>query len=355
MHRAHHPSTSTRLRASAIALACLAVGGVAHAQSSVTAYGLVDLSVGQFQSAGGLKVKRLDSGNMSTSYIGFKGSEDLGGGLRANFQLESFIGVDTGGAGRVSGVDAFWARNANVSLSGGFGTLKLGRQGPPLFVSTLLFNAFGDSFGYSPAIRQYYSAPYGTPLVGDSGWNNAIGYSLPSFGGLSATVLVAAGEGAANSKGKNVGANVLYFGGPVALTAAWQNVKSQGVLGQSIATFPGFASQTAYQVGGSIDAGFVKFFAQYGKIKTDATKDVNTTNFNVGAKLPLGAGVVLAQYGNSKIETQTVAAEVKSQIASFGYDYFLSKRTDIYAVVMLEKLTAKQHGSTYALGVKHTF
>jgi predicted porin len=343
------------LRASAIALACLAVGGVAHAQSSVSAYGLIDLSAGQFQSAGGLKVKRLDSGNMSTSYLGFKGTEDLGGGLRAGFQLESFIGVDTGGAGRVSGVDAFWARNANVSLSGGFGTIKLGRQGPPLFVSTLLFNAFGDSFGFSPAIRQYYSAPYGTPLVGDSGWNNAIGYSIPSYGGLSATVLVAAGEGAATSKGKNVGANVLYFGGPVALTAAWQNVKSQGVLGQSIATFPGFASQTAYQFGGSFDAGIVKLFAQYGKIKTDATKDVNTTNYNFGAKVPLGAGAFLVQYGNSKIETQTVAGELKSQIATGGYDYFLSKRTDIYAVVMLEKFTAKTHGSTYAVGVKHTF
>jgi len=354
MHRAHHPSTSYRLRASAVALACLAVGGVAHAQSSVSAYGLIDLSVGQFQSAGGLKVKRLDSGNMSTSYLGFKGSEDLGGGLRAGFQLESFIGVDTGTPGRFPG-DAFWARNANVSLSGGFGTLKLGRQGPPLFVSTLLFNAFGDSFGYSPSIRQWYNAPYGTPLIGDSGWSNAIGYSLPSYGGLSANVLVSAGEGSATSKGKNVGANVLYFGGPVALTAAWQNVKTQGVGGQAIATFPGFADQIAYQFGGSFDAGVVKLFAQYGKIKTEATKNVNTTNYNFGAKVPLGAGAVMVQYGNSKIATDGAASDLKSQIATGGYDYFLSKRTDIYAVVMLEKFTAKSHGSTYALGVKHTF
>jgi predicted porin len=343
------------LRASAIALACLAVGGVAHAQSSVSAYGLIDLSAGSFQTAGGLKVKRLDSGNMSTSYLGFKGSEDLGGGLRAGFQLESFINVDSGNAGRVTGVDAFWARNANVSLSGGFGTIKLGRQGPPLFVSTLLFNAFGDSFGFSPAIRQWYSAPYGTPLVGDSGWNNAIGYSIPSIGGLSATVLIAAGEGAATSKGKNVGANVLYFAGPVALTAAWQDVKSQGVLGQSIATFPGFASQTSYQVGGSFDAGVVKLFAQYGKIKTDATKDVTTTNYNVGAKVPMGAGALMAQYGSSTIATQGAASDKKSQIASFGYDYFLSKRTDVYAVLMLDKFTAVSNGTTYAVGVKHTF
>jgi predicted porin len=361
MHRAHNPSINHGLRASAIALACLAVGGVAHAQSSVSAYGLIDVSAGQFQTPGSAKLKRLDSGNMSTSYIGFKGSEDLGGGLRANFQLESFIGVDTGGAGRVTGVDAFWARNANVSLSGGFGTIKMGRQGPPLFVSTLLFNAFSDSFGFSPAIRQYYSLNVGTPnknvtpLVGDSGWNNAIGYSLPSYGGLSATVLVAAGENAATSKGKNVGGNVLYFGGPVALTAAWQSVKSQGVLGQGIATFPGFAGQTAYQVGGSFDAGPVKLFAQYGKIKTDANKDVDTTNYNVGAKVPMGAGAVLVQYGNSKIGTEGVVGDTASKIASAGYDYFLSKRTDIYAVVMFEKYTGFAHGSNYAVGLKHTF
>ncbi len=355
MHRAHHLPKSSCLRASAIALACLAIGGAANAQSSVSAYGLIDLAAGQFQSAGGLKVKRLDSGDMSTSYIGFKGSEDLGGGLRAGFQLESFIGVDTGGAGRVSGVDAFWARNANVSLSGGFGTLKLGRQGPPLFVSTLLFNAFGDSFGFSPAIRQYYSAPYGTPLVGDSGWNNAIGYSLPSYGGLSANVLVAAGEGAATAKGKNVGANVLYFAGPVALTAAWQDVKAGGILGRPISAFPGYTDQTAFQFGGSFDAGAVKLFAQYGKVDTKATKDVSTKNFNVGAKVPLGAGSLLAQYGKSTISTVGTLGNQESEIASFGYDYFLSKRTDVYAVLMLEKFTAASHGSTYAVGVKHTF
>ncbi len=355
MHRAHKLPLSTCLRASAIALACLAVGGVAQAQNSVAAYGLVDLSAGQFQSAGGLKVKRLDSGNMSTSYLGFKGSEDLGGGLRASFQLESFIGVDTGGAGRVSGVDAFWARNANVSLSGGFGTVKLGRQGPPLFVSTLLFNAFGDSFGFSPSIRQYYNAPYGTPLVGDSGWNNAIGYSLPSFGGLSATVLVAAGEGAATAKGKNIGANVLYFAGPVALTAAWQDVKAGGVLGRPISAFPGFTDQTTYQFGGSFDAGVAKLFAQYGKIETKATKDVNTTNYNVGAKIPLGLGSLLAQYGKSTISTTGAASDQASEVATFGYDYFLSKRTDVYAAVMLEKFTNLSHGSTYAVGLKHTF
>lgn len=339
----------------ALAAASLLACGTAQAQSSVGLYGLVDASVGQFQNAGGVKVKRLDSGNLSTSYLGFRGREDLGGGLAAVFALESFFLVDSGGASRVPGVDTYWARNANVGLTGGFGTLKLGRQGPPLFVSTLIFNAFGDSFGFSPSIRQYYNAPYGTPLVGDSGWNNAVGYSTPSMGGVSANVLVAAGEGAATAKGPNFGANVLYFGGPLALTFAAQKVEAQGVLGRGIAAFPGFASQTAYQLGGSYALGSVKLFAQYGKISTDATADVDTKTLNLSASIAMGPGSIRLAYGSSKMSTQGSAASPKSTMLTAGYVYSLSKRTDLYAIYMLDKYTALSNGTTLASGVRHTF
>lgn len=339
----------------ALAAASLLACGTAQAQSSVGLYGLVDASVGQFQNAGGVKLKRLDSGNLSTSYLGFRGREDLGGGLAAVFALESFFLVDSGGASRVPGVDTYWARNANVGLTGGFGTLKLGRQGPPLFVSTLIFNAFGDSFGFSPSIRQYYNAPYGTPLVGDSGWNNAVGYSTPSMGGVSANVLVAAGEGAATAKGPNFGANVLYFGGPLALTFAAQKVEAQGVLGRGIAAFPGFASQTAYQLGGSYALGSVKLFAQYGKISTDATADVDTKTLNLSASIAMGPGSIRLAYGSSKMSTQGSAASPKSTMLTAGYVYSLSKRTDLYAIYMLDKYTALSNGTTLASGVRHTF
>jgi predicted porin len=345
----------TSLNTVALAGATLLACGTAQAQSSVSVYGLLDASVGQFQNAGGLKVKRLDSGNLSTSYIGFKGREDLGGGLAATFALESFLLLDSGGASRVPGVDVFWARNANVGLTGGFGTLKLGRQGPPLFVSTLIFNAFGDSFGYSPSIRQYYNSPYGTPLVGDSGWNNAVGYSTPGFGGASANFLVAAGEGSATAKGPNYGANVLYFGGPFAFTVAAQKVEAQGVLGRGIAAFPGFKSQTAYQAGGSYNLGFAKLFAQYGKITTDATADVTTKILNVSASIPVGPGAINVAFGNSKLSTQGSSASPKSTMLTAGYLYSLSKRTDLYAIYMLDKYTALSNGTTLAAGIRHTF
>ncbi len=336
--------------------ACLALPAPrAAAQSNVQIYGLIDASIGQFQTAGTKKVRRLDSGNMSTSYLGFRGSEDLGGGLRAGFTLDSFLLVDSGGAGRVPGVDAFWARNANVNLSGSFGNVRLGRMGPPLFVSTLLFNPWGDSFGYSPAIRQYYAAPYGTPVVGDSGWNNAIGYTTPRMGGLTATVLVAAGEGAATARGPNVGAHALYFAGPLGLTAAWQKVEAQGTLGRAISAFPGFSSQTAWQLGGSYDFKAVKVFAQYGTVKTDATADVKVKTWQLGATVPIGAGKLQASYGNSELDFIAPGADRTSKMMTVGYDYFLSKRTDVYALYMSDKFTGLSSGNTIAVGVRHTF
>ncbi len=338
-------------------LAALSLFGAtppAWAQSSVQIYGLLDVSAGQFQSAGGPKVKRLDSGNYSTSHIGFRGTEDLGGGLRAGFTLETFLRVDTGAAGRAD-VDTFWARNANVNLSGAFGNVRLGRMGPPMWVSTLQFNAFGDSFGFSPSVRQYYNLPAGTPVVGDSGWNNAIGYSTPTLGGLTATVMVAAGEGAATSRGKNLGANATYRSGGLGLTAAWQDVKSQGTLGRPIAAFAGFQNQTAYQVGGTYDFKVVRVFLQYGRISTDANLDVDTTNLNLSAAIPIGKGSLLAAYGTSEVDVQGPTPERTSKIMTVGYDYALSKRTNVYAIYLSDKFTGLANGTTYAIGMRHRF
>lgn len=357
----HRPEIIRRsLRATALAAGLLVAAG-AQAQSSVQLYGLLDLSVGQFQTAGSAKLKRLDSGNMSTSYIGFRGSEDLGGGLRAGFTLDSFLLADSGGAGRVPGVDAFWARNANVSLSGGFGMLRLGRMGPPMFVSSLLFNSYGDSFGYSPTIRQYYNFPHGgtqsnnAPLVGDSGWNNAIGYTTPRMGGLTATLLVAAGEGAATARGPNTGANLVYFGGPLGLTLAWQKVEAQGTLGRGISAFPGFSSQSAMQFGASYDLKFAKFFVQYGSIDTKATAKVETKNLNLSASVPVGNGAILAAWGRSETTTAGVAGKPESEMLTLGYNHKLSKRSELYGVYMSDKYTGKSSGTTLAAGVRHTF
>ena len=151
--------------------ALVALAGAAHAQSSVSLYGLLDMSVGRFQAPGAAASKGVDSGNMSTSYFGLKGNEDLGGGLGAVFAIESFLRGDTGASGRFNG-DVFWARSAYVGLSSNsLGTVTMGRNTTSLFVNTLIFNAFGDSFGFSPSIRHTFTS--GT-VTGDTGWADSI-------------------------------------------------------------------------------------------------------------------------------------------------------------------------------------
>ena len=189
-------------------LAALALGASsgAQAQSNVTLYGAIDLSVDSFQSPGGAAKKAVDSGNMSTSCWGLKGAEDLGDGLQANFVLASFMRNDTGASGRFVG-DSCWARPSSVGLSNRFGAINLGRNTTSLFVQTLLFNAFGDSFGFSPPIRHHVTSDTAT---GGTGWNDSIKYSSPSMAGFSFTAHGALGEG---NGGRNTGLSARYFGG----------------------------------------------------------------------------------------------------------------------------------------------
>lgn len=328
-----------------LAVATLALGfsAVTSAQSNVTIYGLLDMSVGQFQNSGASKVWKAESGNMSTSYLGFKGTEDLGGGLKAKFAFEHFLRVDSGSAGRFNG-DAFWARSAYVGLQGEFGSTVIGRNTTPLFVSTLIFNAFGDSFGFAPSIRQYFLGA----IVGDTAWNNSVAYSSPNFGGASVNLLANLGEGAAGATGKNLSANGLFFSGPFAATLAWQQVKN-GV-------FPipaGFAVQDALQAGVSYDLGVAKLFGQLGNVKTKATAGVKTSLYQFGASAPIGGGKLLASYGNAK---RTVgSSDVTNKTLSLGYDYNLSKNTDIYGVYVNDKFTGLTSGTTLAAGIRMRF
>ena len=167
--------------------------------------------------------------------------------------------------------------------------------------------------------------------------------------------MVAAGEGAATARGPNIGANLLYFAGPLGLTLAWQKVEAQGTLGRGISAFPGFSSQDALQFGASYDLKFAKFFVQYGTIDTKATRKVETKNLNLSASVPMGSGAILAAYGSSKSTTAGVAGKPESEMVTLGYNHKLSKRTELYALYMSDKYTGKSSGTTLAAGVRHTF
>jgi predicted porin len=327
----------------AFAAAAAALPCGAFAQSNVTLYGLVDGSVGQFQNAGQPKIKKQQSGNMTTSFIAFKGSEDLGGGLKAMFNLESFIGADSGQVlGRTP--TTFWDRQSNVGLGGSFGSIFLGNNTTDLFIQGLSYNPFASSMAFSPTMRHMFSA-YGTAGGGATSWLNSVQYFSPTIGGLNFGLQGAAGEGTGKSSWAG---SASYSGGPLSVGAVYQRYR----YGASP------TDRATWDVGGTYDFGPVKLYAQYGKTEEKLTATQFDAKFyQVGAKVPIGAGAILASYGQDKYDSQSIGAgtDYTNKLFSAGYDYFLSKRTDLYAVYMLDKTTNLSNGNTFVAGMRHRF
>ncbi|WP_101048530.1 porin [Macromonas nakdongensis] len=332
----------------ALASACAltALGAQAQASSAVNVYGLIDVSLSSIKARGATtRVTSVDNGNMTTSFWGISGTEDLGNGWSAGFKLEGFFRADTGQTGRftIAGTDdAMFSRNAHVSVSSkSLGTLTLGRQAPALFVQSLLYNAFGDSFGYSPTIRHYYTS--GT-VTGDSGWNDAIGYSSPSFGGFRFGVASALGED--GTDGSNVGVNASYSSGPFSIAVAFQDVEKDGTTTNAASVVDDTES---YQLAGSYDFGVAKVFAQYGQVDNQTTGNEYKIS-GIGARVPVGSGAFVAQYGKLNKKTGNDVDTL-----SVGYLHNLSKRTEVYATAMRDKEDTLSTGTHYSLGIRHKF
>lgn len=340
------------------AMAMLAAAG-AQAQSSVSVYGTVDMSVGTFKNASdasytteGVRKQGVESGKLQTSYIGFAGTEDLGGGLKAKFKLETFIAADTGGTiNHAKG--GFWGRNSWVGLTGGFGSVVAGLNETPLFDATLAFNPFVASFGFSPSIRQYYSAPgtYGH-VAEDTAWANSVTYYTPDgLGGFNGALQYSFKETGTGSG--NVGGSVGWGAGPFAVAAVFQQYKTGYTNG----------SQNTWQLDGSYDFGVFKLFGQYGEVKDTGVAQFKDKIWQIGGSVPLGNGALLASYGEQKHDLSTTTESDKNDTFSLGYDYNLSKRTDVYLAYVYDKATAKgvpvarsfDNANSLAVGLKHRF
>ena len=337
----------------AVAIFAALAAGACVAQSSVSMYGLVDLAGGRFQNAGGLKTWRIDGNGMSQSFVGLRVLEDVGGGLKVRVQLEHFLRPDTGAIGRF-GADPFWGRSSNVGLQGAFGTSVIGRSATPLFQSAALLNPFGDSFAFAPTLRQYFAgsglgSSLGDSVLGDFVWNNALAYASPDYNGLSWNLIANLGEGGAGATGRNMGANVIYFRGPLAATLAWQQVRN-GVL----AGPPGFHHQATTHLGLAYDFGPAKLFGQFGRIRTDAATQVATRLWQLGAAIPVAqTGLARISYGIA--QTDNGVADTSHSTLSIGYDHYLSRSTDLYGVVVLDRATGLASGRTVAGGLRVRF
>ena len=346
-------------------------GGSAMAQSQVSIYGVTDVGAYAKQLSGQDRMNRVDSGVMETSFIGFRGSEDLGDGLRAIFDISSFVRLDTGEPTRGIPGEGFWSRSAFVGLTGGFGSLRFGRFGTLNFVNMCRFNPFGSSSTVSPMFLHTYLGSPSQPMVTgsgetDSAWNNSLAYSSPTFGGASVSLQAAPSEGP--TAGRRVSASVSYGGGPFAvMLSADKTSHASLTYPLSLTNLPGALppfTATDYQttqLGTSYDFGVVKLFGQWSRTEIKGTrpgppgeKKIDLTTTQLGVNVPVGAGFVLLSAANTNKE-QSLVADRKRTTVTLGYDYFLSKRTDLYAVVMTDKVTDLARGTGYSAGIRHRF
>ncbi|MDP3653305.1 MAG: porin [Rhodoferax sp.] len=333
------------------ALCAVGVITVASAQSTVQLAGAVDVYAGRIQMAGDARrTSVVNSGGLTTSWFGVKGSEDLGGGLKANFALSSFLRADTGMQGRFAG-DTFFSREATVGLSGGFGSLTLGRGLAPNFLPTVVLNPFGDSFTFSPLVVHknvplFNGTGWGATTPSDTGWSNQAIYSTPEIGGLRTNLHYQFGEIAGQSGKKNVGVNALYFSGPMALGAYYERNQVTNPVPVAFALGD---TRTDWMLGGSFDFTAVKTFATYGQSKA-AISTTRAKSYSLGLASPLGSGKILAGLARTRV----VAGNTRNTL-SLGYDYNLSRRTDVYVIAMRDRITTFNSGSSLATGIRHRF
>ena len=366
------------MKKSLIALAVLAASGAAMAQSSVTLYGVADAFVGSrkvetgagFQGPlntplaanAGQRQTAVDTSGVNGSRWGLRGTEDLGGGMKAIFQLESGFKLDTGEQ-KVAG--SLFDRQAFVGLESGFGTVSLGKQYSAYDALHAATNHNYDAFtfnaasGYQGGVSANGMADYTSRV------SNSIAYTSPSFSGFSGAVVYGFGENknaVSNSKATdNASVHLKYANGPLLVGYAYQEEKQNAV---AIAVPAGSFSQDKNKynlVGGSYDFGVAKLLASYNQAKNDTFKD---KEYQVGVVVPFGAAAVSAGYARSKSEGQGVERTGKGLSILATYD--LSKRTRLYvgaqetkAFVPTSVSTLAQVGETkatvYGLGVRHAF
>ncbi len=299
------------MKKSLLALAVLgAFAGAASAQSSVTVFGMVDLSVNQVKN-GDNKSTTMNNNQLNSNRLGFRGTEDLGGGLAANFWLEGSMANDDGGTA--------WnqARQSWVGLSGKWGEIRLGRDYTPVFRLLAASDVWGAN-GFGNGSNLYA----GTPISATTGVatliraSNSVQYILPSgLGGLYGQFMGAVSEGVNGNK--YLGGRLGWAAGPFDISAAYSETK--------IAPIGGDDKFKSWALGGSYNFNVVKAYAFYGEYKVGSDK---AKFYELSAGVPLGAAELRASYGEIKFNNTDTNHEKNWGLEAI---YNLSKRTAMYA------------------------
>lgn len=339
-----------------VVLAAFACAGTAFAQSSATLFGVVDVAYENLKTNAGRIGGIVASGN-SSSRLGFRGTEDLGGGMAASFWLEAAMNPNSGAfpagtttnnqSANIPAGSLIFNRRSTVSLAGGFGEVRIGRDYTPAYWNSAIFDAFGN-VGVGATLGGYAGAGLANTFVRAS---NSIAYFLPGgLGGLYGQAMYAFGNRAStetatgygitrdtSGNGRYVGLRVGYSQGPfnTALGYARMNyapgTNTASVLG--LAAVPSGAV-TDLNWGGSYMFGSVKGIAQYFRTKAaDAGTPGNSLaakSWALGMDWGIGAGDVIASYSRTNLSGYAAAPNASASKWALGYVHNLSKRTAMY-------------------------
>jgi predicted porin len=388
-----------------IATAALAmVAGTAQAQSSVTVYGVMDIGVSDFSNASTnasavtTTAKGKNTGNgdggLATSRLGFRGTEDLGGGMKANFQLEyDLVDIGTGGNGQVNAATTtngaataaplpvnaaataagFGARYSWVGLEDAkLGQLRLGRQEQSIH-SVVVGGSAGAGNNVTGAV---YSSGLSSVSTNDATVrphlvfvNRAVTYISPDMSGFRVELQTASqeidpGTGAANAiSAKETGASLKYSAGKLSL--AYGQAKSKLDAANTASDFK--IASDAFNV--TYDFGMAKVFALHATRKDTVLGALiaDTKNTELGVQVPMGKTVLFASTfdGSRKGLSATALADGNADTKGmqFGAIYNLSKRTAAYAIHGNQEIKGsgvtdndlKLKSKMTSMGVRHSF
>jgi predicted porin len=329
------------MKKSLLALAMLgAFAGAASAQTNVTIYGIVDAAITRTDTNKTSATWSLDSSgqfNKNGSRLGFKGSEDLGGGLSAIFTLENGFGADNGTlqqGGRLFGRQAF------VGLQGSFGAVKLGRQYTPMHLALDSIDPFNT--GFAGNIENLFN---GAGVRTD----NTLNYSLTAgafSGQLGYTLGEVPGDNSAN---RQWSAGLGYANGPINVQFAYQDAKRN----------PAVAATTDNKIallGATYDFSVAKVHAaiQSDKSETAIATTNKKRNWMLGVSAPVGAGSVMASFIRSD---DRLASNADNDQYAIGYLHNLSKRTNVYTsfAKINDKSAVNTDTNIFNVGLQHKF
>ena len=324
------------MKKSLIAFAALAtIAGAASAQSSVTLYGRVDLSINK---PTGSANKNISNG--SGSRFGVRGVEDLGGGMSAFFNIEHRYSADTGA---MTDAARMWGGRSIVGLQGGFGKITLGREYTTAFLGSQLI---ADPWGWDTVVSGTPSGGLNQSITGVGiarvRNDSSLTYNFAASGFSFGAQIAEATDTINNFQKKPFNFSVGYAAGPVSLHLGYEKTGQVAAAAAKVMTF-----------GGTFNLGAVKLGALIGKGTSSA--NASHKSYLLTAVAPMGQGEFRASYGS--LTADPAGAAAKTDVAkgfAVGYHYALSKRTTLYTDFLRNTaLAADKTG--YDFGIKHNF